>query len=153
RAGFSKRVAQGMTGAMDEMVSNVLEHSRCPASGMAGYHRNGQTFEYAVADAGEGVLASLRRHVAYASLDEPGRALELALTDGESRFGPGSGRGYGFHQVFQSLANLGAAMRFRSGPSRLEISGISPTLTVARVGQAVMYQGFLMSVACERPGC
>jgi hypothetical protein len=144
--GFSRRVAQGITGAVDELVSNVFEHSENVDTGLAGYRWDSNEFEVVVADCGIGIHASLRQHADYASVDDAGIALQIALADGESRFGRRSGRGHGFRQLFLSLSGLGAALRFRTGGYRLEIVGESPSLSTARLSHAVPYQGFLLSV-------
>jgi hypothetical protein len=132
------------------MVSNIFEHSRNPESGIAGYRWRGGEFEYVVADNGEGVLRSLQRHPDYASIEDAGLALQLALTDGESRFGRRSGRGYGFRQVFISLIDVGATLRFRSGDSRLEVAGVSPTLRTGRIARSCTFRGLLICMRCLR---
>jgi anti-sigma regulatory factor (Ser/Thr protein kinase) len=149
RSGFPKTTAQGLTGACDEMATNVFEHSTACDTGMVGYRWTKGEFEYLVADAGEGVLSSLRRHPDYQDVEDAGTALKTALTDGESRFGRESTRGYGFHSVFRSLLGLGGALRFRSGDQRLEIEGVSPVLGTATLAQTAFYQGFLVSVLCR----
>jgi hypothetical protein len=60
QAGFTPQVAKGLTGAFLEMTDNVLIHSQNAGSGIAGYRWSRDCFEYVVADAGIGVLASLR---------------------------------------------------------------------------------------------
>lgn len=148
RAGYSPRIAAGLTAAFGEMVDNVLCHSQRPRSGIVAYRWTDGRFEYVVADTGVGVLDSLRTNPGYSHLVDDGLALQTALTEGESRFGRGSGRGLGFRQVFLSLANLFGSLRFRSGDHTLVIDGTGPTLTTARLAQNVHYQGFLVSVSC-----
>lgn len=148
--GFGKTVAQGLTGAVDEIVSNIIEHSQAPTSGLAGYHWNESEFEFVIADAGEGVLKSLQRNPTYSDLIAADEALHLALTDGVSRHGKHLSRGYGFRQLFVSLASLGARLRFRSGPYRLEIVGETPTMSHARIAPSPQFCGFLSSVICNR---
>jgi len=150
RAGWPKRLAQGFTGAVDELVSNVFEHSQRPRTGMVGYRWYSGEFEYVVADAGEGVLGSLKRHSDYAELTDAGSALHTALSPGESRFGRESQRGQGFRQLFLSLADIGARLRFRSSDARLEISGEAASLTNARIASSVRFDGLLVSVVCNR---
>lgn len=149
RAGFSRAVSAGMTGAFGEMVDNVLAHSEKPDRAIVGYASAQNWFEYVVADAGIGVLESLRQNPDYGYLGDAGTALRTALTDGESRFGQGRGRGLGFRQVFVSLANLRGSLRFRSGDHGIEIDGTNPCLSKSRVLQRSYYQGLMVSVLCR----
>jgi hypothetical protein len=147
-AGFHRLIAAQFAAALGEMVSNVHEHSGAPTSGIAAFMAQGDAFEFAVADSGIGVLESLRSCADYAGLADDGKALRLALTDGVSRFGAQSGRGAGFRPIFVGLANLGGALRFRSGDHALVIHGrkIGEMSTVT--AQKVSLSGFLASVSC-----
>jgi hypothetical protein len=58
-AGFAGRVPAGLTGAFGEMADNAFRHSLAPQTALAGYAWSEGHFEYVVADAGRGVLASL----------------------------------------------------------------------------------------------
>lgn len=149
RSGLSRAIAQGITGACDEMVSNSFEHSKRPNSSLVGYRWCSGEFEHVVADHGIGILDSLRKHSDYCDLHDMGTALRTALADGESRFGRRGTRGYGFHQVFLSMAQLDGFLRFRSGDQRLEIQGQGPDLASARMAQTSVYQGFLASIVCH----
>lgn len=149
RSGLPKATAQGITGACDEMVSNGFEHSERPDTSIIGYRWDRGEFELVVADRGIGVLESLRQHSDYSDLQDTGTALRTAMTDGESRFGRHGSRGYGFRQVFLSLAQLDGCLRFRSGDQRLEIAGQGPTLAAASIAQAAAYQGLLVSIVCH----
>jgi hypothetical protein len=149
RAGFPALTAAGLTGAFGEMVDNVLQHSERARSGVAGYRWCEGCLEYVVADAGIGVLQSLGKNPDYAALRDAGTALQLALSEGVSSFGRSSGRGFGFRQVFISLANLSGSLRFRSGDHCLVIAGTSPDLAAATLAQNIEYQGFLVSVVCR----
>lgn len=75
--------------------------------------------------------------------------LELALTEGISRYGSGSGRGYGFQPLFIGLANLNGSLRFRFGDHALIIDGQKPTLMKAKIAQKPFIPGFFISVRCE----
>jgi hypothetical protein len=92
-AGFHRRIAAQFVGVLEEMVSNVYEHSRVPGSGMVAFRAGGDRFEFVVADGGIGVLERLRTFADYSCLTDHGDALRLALTDGVSRFGPDAQRG------------------------------------------------------------
>jgi hypothetical protein len=147
-AGLPPKNAQELVAATRELVSNVFEHSDASSSGLAGFCVNGSGLEIVVADRGIGVLESLRSAPEFSSLRDSGEALETALTDGNSRFGRGSGNGGGFRNLFRGLFNLSSALRFRSGDHALTIDGISPGLGTARISQKVSLQGFVISISC-----
>jgi hypothetical protein len=150
RAGFQRKVPAGLTGAFGEMADNAHRHSLQPLTAICGYRWADGCFEYVVADAGQGVLASLRSCSEYAHLQDSGDALQVALTEGESRFGRGSGHGRGFRELFCSLADLSGRLRFRSGDHALTIDGTNPDLSHARLFQlGANYSGFVVSVSCS----
>ena len=95
------------------------------------------------------VLRSLRRNAAYAGLQDEGKALEAAMTDGVSRYGPNNNRGYGFRPIFTGLANLHGELRFRSGDHAITMDGTSPALTTSRISQKAPLDGFFASVRCH----
>ena len=150
--GFSRRVSASLAASMDEFHSNVSEHSQSPYSELAAFQARQGRFEFVVADRGIGVLASLRSGTDYAHLGDHGEALQLALSEGVSRFGFKSERGYGFRPLFVGLANLNGNLRFRSGDHALSIDGRSPTLMGARVAQRARIRGLFISVSCESAG-
>src|SRR5262249_8813069 len=115
QAGFPRQAARGLTGAFIEMTDNVLNHSENVRSGIGGYRWAPDCFEYVVADGGIGVLASLRTCSDYTDLADAGTALQVALREGESRFGRAARRGDGFRQGLISLANLNGNPGFRNG--------------------------------------
>jgi anti-sigma regulatory factor (Ser/Thr protein kinase) len=149
--GFSIAFAQSMAAAMREMESNVYEHSAENETGVVAYYADRSAFEFVVADAGVGVLATLRDAPEYKNLSDHGLAIHAALQEGTSRYGPGANRGRGFRDLFLGLANLNANLRFRSGDHALTISGPTPTLKTAELAQKSYFQGFLVSVRCDLP--
>lgn len=150
--GFSRRVSASLAASMDEFHSNVCEHSQSPHSELAAFQARQGRFEFVVADRGIGVLASLRSGTDYAQLGDHGEALQLAVSEGVSRFGSKSERGYGFRPLFVGLANLNGNLRFRSGDHALSIDGRSPTLVGARVAQKARIRGLFIWVSCESAG-
>lgn len=148
-AGFSTQVVGRLIGAMGEIQDNVNEHSQATATGLVFFNSLLGVFEFAVADAGIGALASLQTNSEYAHLRDEGEALECALSDGQSRFGISAGRGTGFSQLFKSLASLNASLRFRSGDHAISIDGKSPTLVGAQVAKKPHITGFLACVRCR----
>lgn len=150
RSGFSREEAAGIVAAFREMVSNLLEHSERPGSGLVGYRTTSDRFEYVVADLGIGVLGSLRKSPEFLDIADAGEALTVMLQDGVSCKGTNTGRGMGFRQVFLSLADLFGTIRFRSGDHALSLDGRSPGPAIAQVLQRPKLQGFTVSVECSK---
>lgn len=148
-AGFSKLVAGQLVAAITEMVDNIYLHSTLSESGLAAYHARPGYFEFAVLDRGVGVLRSLQQSVEYARLADHGDALQTALTDGCSRFGPNSNHGHGFRSLFIGLSNLNGALRFRTGDHALTIDGRDPiSIPWTKIAKPNI-SGFLAFVSCR----
>jgi hypothetical protein len=148
--GFSAATAQSLAAAIREMESNVHEHSGKAATGIIAFQARPSDFEFVVADAGVGVLATLREAPEFRNLTDHGRALYAVLQEGVSCFGRSANRGNGFRDLFRGLADLGGELRFRSGDHALTISG-RPDLRHAMLAQKATFQGFLASVRCRMP--
>lgn len=149
-SGLPKAQAQGLVGAMREIEENIHLHSQRPQDGVVGYRATKEEFEFVVADSGIGALASFKLSPQYKNLTDSGTAIQLALTDGESRLRcEDSGRGYGFRGLFVGLANLNGNLRFRSDDHALVIDGDSPSLVAKRLSQTAHLQGFVASVVCR----
>ena len=147
-AGFAKRVATQLVGAIGEIYSNIYDHSEAPKTGLIAFMARSGSFEFVSTDRGIGVLDSLRACPEYASIDDHGEALRLTLTDGVSRHGGGTGHGRGFRPLFIGIANLNGSLRFRSGDHALVIDGHNPSLMGARLAQKPGIKGFFTSVKC-----
>lgn len=147
-AGFAKRAAAQLVGAIGEMYSNIYEHSGAARTGLVAFMARERSFEFVAADRGAGVLDSLRTCPEYAGLDDHGEALRLTLSDGVSRHGRGTDHGKGFRPLFIGVANLNGFLRFRSGDHALVIDGHRPSLVTARLAQKPKISGFLASVRC-----
>ncbi len=147
-ADFPRQIARQLTAALLELHDNIYEHSQASKTGMAAFQSHKGMFEFVVVDSGIGILDSLRTYPDYAELNDHGKALQLALTEGISRYGPHSTRGYGFRPLFVGLANRYGTLRFRSGDHALLIDGKNPSLISARLAQKPLIQGFLVSVTC-----
>lgn len=147
--GIPKSVAAQLASMVGELSSNILEHAGTNASGLVAFSALADGFELVAADNGIGVLASLQSSSEFADLKDHGTSLRLALTEGVSRFGQGSGRGFGFRPLFIGLANLNGLLRFRSGNSALVIDGTSPSLVAARLAEKPNYRGFFCSIRCS----
>jgi hypothetical protein len=133
-------------GAVGEMVDNIFEHSGALRTGVVAFLGSSETFEVSVGDAGKGILASLQTNPTFAYLRDAGTAMAVAIKDGNSRYGPGMDRGYGFGTLFRALNTLDAEIRFRSGDYALEISGRSPSLRNPYISQKSELHGFVVSV-------
>jgi hypothetical protein len=147
--GFHRRIAAQFVAALGEMISNIHEHSGASNSGIAAFRAGAEEFELVVVDHGMGVLKSLQTCPDYAYLSDHGEALQLALTNGVSRFGPKAKRGQAFRPIFVGLANLSGSVCFRSGDHALVIDGQKLDTMATKTAQKPHLQGFLVSVACR----
>ena len=151
-AGLPRDLAAGLMGALGELQDNVLEHSGRPDSGLVAYGASTDAFEFVVADAGRGVLASLRENPEFTHLADCGAALRVAASDGASRHVYSTGRGYGISQLFRALAHDAAELRFRSGDHSLRLWGDAPSLTGhVEIVQKAWLDGLTITVRCA-PG-
>jgi len=148
-SGLPTSLAPLLIGALNEMQSNVYEHSGRPASGVAAYRGSRGCFEFVVSDGGIGVLASLASCPDYADVIDQSEALRLMLTDGVSRYGKDAKRGTGFRLLFSGLANLGSNLRFRSGNQALTIRGSNPSTLPWKVLEKPQISGFSAAVSCS----
>ena len=95
RKGLNPQLVASLIGALIELQDNIYEHSGEPESGLVAFAITARSFEFVVADAGAGVLQTLRQNVEYAKIPNSGAALEEIIKDGVSRFPSESGRGLG----------------------------------------------------------
>ena len=148
-AGFSKLVASQLVAATMEMVDNIYLHSTLSEFGLAAFHARPGYFEFAVLDRGVGILRSLQHSSEYTRLSDHGDALQMALTDGCSRFGANSNHGHGFRPLFIGLSNLNGALRFRTGDHALTIDGRDPiSIPWTKIAKPNI-SGFLAFVSCR----
>lgn len=149
KAGLAKRAARGIVGAIDELSSNIYEHSGRFETGIVAYRTSSIGFEFVIADRGVGVLQSLRGCPQFSDLTDSGEALRLALRSGYSRYGINVGHGYGFRTLFTTLAGMNGDLRFRSGDYALLLKGKNARLGSARIVQKADFRGFSISVLCR----
>ena len=148
-AGVPRHLSAGLMGAIGELRDNVVEHSGRPRTGLVAYGAGTDTFEFVVADAGRGVLASLRENPQFTHITDCGSALRTAASDGVSRYADGTGHGYGIGQLFRALARHAAELRFRSGDHVLRLWGDAPSLTGhVELAQKAWLNGLTISVRC-----
>lgn len=148
-AGLQGSAPLQLVAAMEELRSNILDHSEAETTGLIAFRAAKGEFEFVAADTGIGVLQSLTTCTDYSHLTNDGDAMRLALHDGTSRHGSASNHGYGFCDLFRSLTYLRAFLRFRSGGSALTIDGVHPGLESAQLSQKPMYRGFFIGVRCR----
>ena len=147
-AGFSRDHAWQLMAAMEEIYSNVVEHSGRADTGYVAFAARKGTFEFVVGDRGIGVLASLRKNPAYADLADSGTALEFALSEGVSSKIE-AGRGFGFRPIFVGLANISNHLRFRSGDYAHEMKRETASEIPAHTLQSPAFEGFFCAVQCS----
>jgi hypothetical protein len=150
KAGLFTTFAAALAGTFGEMTDNALQHCERPNTALVGYRWTETEFEYVVSDAGIGVIASLRKHRDYSSLRDSSEALLVAIEDGESRHGRGSGHGTGFHKLIHNIARNGSFLRFRSGDHCLIIDGTHNQFK-QYTKPCSPFRGFLISVTCLAP--
>jgi hypothetical protein len=148
--GFTSSVANGLQGALHEMAENAVIHSESPTGMLVGYQVTGKAALFTVADVGVGILASLQTHPAYRHLEIQLYAIRAALRVGVSRFGPNQG-GFGFSQVFKSLAADSGLVRFRSGEGCITMDGTElDAETRGNESFPPALPGFQVTVCCRR---
>lgn len=145
-SGLSKRLADQLTGVVKEMEDNVHLHSDRPSSGLVAFLSHPGMFEFVVADRGIGVLASLQRAPEFSELADHGTALQLAVSEGTSRYGSNAARGMGFSEITVGVANSNALVRFRSGDHLLELDGRGNGTITTRCVPRAAGQGFVIAV-------
>lgn len=149
-SGFPKSFASALTGAMGELQDNIPLHSEHAKSGLVAFQGAPGVFEFVVSDQGIGVLASLRKNPGHQDLAHAGEALQIAISDGGSRFAKETGHGYGISQLYRALAAVEGDIRFRSGDHALELSGSGPNPSLApSLAQKGHLPGLTISVVCR----
>lgn len=141
-----------MAAALQELEGNMQEHSEAPSTGVLAFRAAESTFEFIAADHGIGLLRSLQRNPLFASMNDHGKSLMMALRDGVSRFQE-RGRGHGFRPLFLGLTNRNGYLRFRTGDHAIIMDGTNPQLATAQLSQKPHLVGFFASVRCEDTAC
>lgn len=133
---------------VDEMVSNVREHSGSISTGSIAFAARPRSFEIVVSDRGRGILKSLKENAAHAHLKTEGQAMFEALKEGTSRI-PRSDHGLGFRPMLLGVARLHSSIRMRSGDAALVMSGTAVAPIESQISNKQPSQGFLISVKCS----
>jgi anti-sigma regulatory factor (Ser/Thr protein kinase) len=147
--GLPSAVAAQLVGALEEMQSNVYDHSGSSSTGIALYRATVRRFEFVITDRGIGAMQSLRLCPEYTNLDDPAEALRMALTEGVSRYGSGTDHGKGFRPLFIGLANLNGSLRFRSDTGMLTLDGENPAAITPRLATRAAVNGFFAAIICS----
>lgn len=148
RAGFSNKAAAQFGAALRELRNNVAEHSLAETTGVIFYLGASNRFDFGVSDQGQGVLSSLRTCSTYSGLSNYGDALRVAVSEGGSRYGPGTMHGYGFRPIFEGLAGYRGYLRWRSGDYSFVIDARDPAVSLGATTQKSNFLGLTLSVSC-----
>lgn len=151
---FDPTLAKKLAGALGEMIDNVIQHSgsrrELPARGIMAYTVTAQTMAYAVADVGQGVLASLRTNPTWSGLATASDALKAAVESGaSSRHGIA---GTGFKTAIRAIADLSGTLRFRTDNAALTIDGKSAAGRLGLRSSSPRLPGLQVSIDCARIG-
>jgi hypothetical protein len=147
-SGFSISKATLLSAAFIEMADNAVCHSESLDGILAGYHTSNARAVFCVADAGIGILASLKSCQEHADLSSHADAIRRALRSGISRFGRGHG-GLGFNQVFKALVAENGTLRFRSGEACISMDGRDLDADNGTASYVLGRKGFQVSVGCR----
>jgi hypothetical protein len=147
-AGFSNDHSGKFVAAIGELWGNIIDHSQSSDTGYIAFSLGPGKFEFVVADRGIGVLASLKSNPTYAHLTDHGRAIELVLSEGVSRYYTENGHGFGFRPLFVGLANISRSLRFRSGDHAREVIRADGQPPASRTYELARLPGFFCSVVC-----
>ena len=149
---FSNEFANGLGGALEEMVDNVFQHSTEEqgrgALAVMAFEVGLRSFCFSVGDVGRGVLSSLRENARWKILSEDEAALDAVVVHHASRRGADLGRG--FELVVRTLADLGA-FRYRTGSAyvTIETETTAHTRTTAK-GASVPLTGVQLVVSSSK---
>jgi anti-sigma regulatory factor (Ser/Thr protein kinase) len=149
--GFDWEKAKGIAAALGEMADNAADHANASVGVLVGYHVTDGAAVCGVADVGIGVFASLTSHEAYRGVTTHKEAVRLALQRGVTRHGPGHG-GFGFSNVFKSLAAMYGTLRFRSGEGCVSMDGTEFDADMGEAKYVLFRPGFQVTICCRTSG-
>jgi hypothetical protein len=102
---------------------------------------------FSIADAGRGVLASLKENAIWANLSDSRGAL-LAILQKHASRRSGMGEGEGFKEVYRSIANLNGLVEVRSHDGRATLTNQGGGRQI-REGFIGFAPGFQLSICCS----
>tara|TARA_Y100000813_G_scaffold197798_1_gene183933 strand:- start:1821 stop:2618 length:798 start_codon:yes stop_codon:yes gene_type:complete len=149
-AGLTNTVSGQLCAFIEEMETNVREHSQSIETGMVAFAARKGCLEIVIMDQGRGILNSLLENKAYRHLRSEGEAMSEALKPGVSRF-EADDRGMGFLPLLRGVARLNSVIRMRSGDAALIMSGTPTAPAQPQISQKPKLQGFFISVKCCEP--
>jgi hypothetical protein len=146
--GLSFDTAAKLQLALYEMAENAVIHAEASAI-LVGYHASQGKALFCVADVGIGVLATLRKNPAFSGLKLHNEAIRAVLQDGAtSRLPSEGGGGFGFRQVFTSLADQWGSLRFRSGEGCVTMEGPDCDANRGGMTHPPPLPGFQVTLCC-----
>lgn len=147
--GFSFDAAARLQLALYEMAENAVIHAEAPAI-LVGYEASPGKALFCVVDVGIGVLASLRKNPNFSDLERHDLAIRAALQDGATSRSPEEGGGgFGFREVFNSLADQWGSLRFRSGGGCITMEGDRCDANLGNVTHPPPLPGFQVTICCR----
>lgn len=149
--GFTSSEAANLQSALFEMAENALIHSRSSVSPLIGYAVQDGAAIFTVADAGIGVLRSLKSSPLYSTLETDVDAIQLAMKTGVTSR-QGEHGGFGFNSVFKALAEQWGSLRFRSGNGCITMDGLDLNTDKSVRHFPPGMPGFQASVHCRAGG-
>lgn len=101
-------LASGLSGALLEMVDNVIQHSgessSAPARGIAAYFATEKECGFVVMDSGRGALKSLRTNPVWQDLQSESDAITAVISKGATRKAENS-FGDGYRSLFRTIVD------------------------------------------------
>lgn len=149
---FSNEFANGLGGALEEMVDNVLQHASKdlarPAPAIMAFEVADRAFTFSVGDVGRGVLKSLRENERWNTLADDEVALNAVVVHQASR--RGAEPGTGFSLVVRTLADLGS-FRYRTGKAYVIVeTGTAAHTRTTVLGASTSLFGVQLVVSSSR---
>ena len=115
---LSREILAGLEWSLNEVMDNVANHAKAPAGGFASLTTLNDSVSFTVADAGMGVLASLKE--GYPNLANDTEALGEAIKAGVTR-NKQFGQGNGLAGTLNITTNSGGSFSISSGRGRLNV--------------------------------
>ena len=124
---LERDVIAGLGWALNEIMDNVLNHAECAEGGLVQVNtfNESRRVEIAVADSGQGFLASLRE--GHPDLDTHEQAVFRAIEKGTTR-NPENGQGNGLAGAMRIAAHSDGEFGIVTGTAALEVSPSRATL-------------------------
>lgn len=132
---LSRDVLAGLEWSLNEIMDNVANHARSKVGGFASLSTLSDSVSFTVADAGIGVLASLKE--GYPNLGDDNEALGEAIKAGVTR-NKQVGQGNGLAGTLKIATSSGGSFSISSGQGRLNV--FHDATTQALVARRVVFR-------------